>query len=194
MLKLVYWIGHPTKLKKLLKMLPDNFIKKLALTCFAVLSCTLCFAQYQGPQSDFWSRVRYGGGLGLGFGNNSFTIAVSPSAIYQVSNQFATGLALNFNYSEFDESKFRAIGGSIVSFYNPIPAAQLSAEFEQTYVNREDIILGQRFEDKFWVPALYLGLGVGSRNVMVGLRYDVLFNSDKSIYANAWSPFVRVYF
>ena len=175
-------------------MLPDNSIKKLALTCFAVLSCTLCFAQYQGPQSDFWSRVRYGGGLGLGFGNNSFTIAVSPSAIYQVSNQFATGLALNFNYSEFDESKFRAIGGSIVSFYNPIPAAQLSAEFEQTYVNREDIILGQRFEDKFWVPALYLGLGVGSRNVMVGLRYDVLFNSDKSIYANAWSPFVRVYF
>ena len=165
-----------------------------AITSFALMCGTLCFAQYQGPQSDFWSRVRYGGGLGLGFGNNSFTIAVSPAAIYEVNPQFATGLSLNFNYSEFDESKFRAIGGSIITLFNPIPAAQLSAEFEQTYVNREDVILGQRFEDKFWVPALYLGLGVGSRNVMVGLRYDVLFNTDKSIYANAWSPFVRVFF
>ena len=167
--------------------------KKLVLSAFALLSCTLCLAQYQAP-SDFWSRVRYGGGLGLGFGNNSFTIAVSPSAIYLVSDQFATGLALNFNYSEFDESKFRAIGGSIVTFYNPIPQAQLSAEFEQNWVNREDVFLGESFEEKFWVPALYLGLGVGSRNVMVGIRYDVLFNTDKSLYANALSPFFRVYF
>ena len=130
----------------------------------------------------------------MGFGNNSFTIAVAPSAIYLVNSQFATGLSLNFNYSEFDESTFRAIGGSIITLFNPIPSAQLSAEFEQTYVNREDNFLGESFEEKFWVPALYMGLGVGSRNVMVGMRYDVLFNTDKSIYANAWSPFVRFYF
>ena len=196
MLNLVYWIGHPTKLENLLKGLPHISIKKFAISCFTLLCCVSCFAQYQGQgiQSDFWSRVRYGGGLGLGFGNNSFTIAVAPSAIYLVNSQFATGLSLNFNYSEFDESTFRAIGGSIITLFNPIPSAQLSAEFEQTYVNREDNFLGESFEEKFWVPALYMGLGVGSRNVMVGMRYDVLFNTDKSIYANAWSPFVRFYF
>ena len=196
MLKLVYWIGHPTKLKNLLKALSNISIKKLAFICLSLLCFSMSLAQYngQGLQSDFWSNVRYGGGLGLGFGNNSFTIAVSPSAIYQVNSQFATGLALNFNYSEFDDARFRAMGGSIISFFNPIPQAQLSAEFEQTYVNRDDIVLGQPVEDKFWVPALYLGLGVGSRNVMVGMRYDVLFNTDKSIYATPWSPFFRVYF
>ena len=116
-------------------MLPNISIKKLVITCFALLSCALSFAQYQGTQGDFWSRVRYGGGLGLGFGNNSFTIAVAPSAIYMVNSQFATGLALNYNYSEFDESKFNAIGGSIITLFNPIPEAQLSAEFEQTILS-----------------------------------------------------------
>ncbi len=169
-------------------------IKKLFLLATGILMFSPALAQLQGPPSDFWSRVRFGGGLGLGFSNRSFTIAVAPSAIYQVSPQFATGVGLNFNYSEFDESKFTAYGGSLVSFFNPIPQAQISAEFEQLRVNREDFIFGERFEDSFWVPALYLGIGFGNRNVMAGMRYDVLFNNEKSIYASAWSPFVRVYF
>lgn len=187
-------VGHLAKLVILLKVLSNISIKKFVLASLTLMFCTISFAQYQGAQSDFWSRVRYGGGLGLGFSNNSFTIAVSPSAIYQVSDQFATGLGLSFNYSEFEESKFSAFGGRIVNFFSPIPQAQLSAEFEHLRVNREDIILGQRFEESFWVPALYLGVGFGNRNVMAGFRYDVLYDVTKSIYASPWAPFVRVYF
>ncbi len=187
-------VGHLAKLINLLKVLPNIAIKKFVLAGLTLLCCTSSFAQYQGGQSDFWSRVRYGGGLGLGFSNNSFTIAVSPSAIYQVSDQFATGLGLSFNYSEFEESKFTAFGGRVVTFFNPIPAAQLSAEFEQIRVNTQEEFLGERFEDSYWVPALYLGIGFGNRNVMAGFRYDVLYDDRKSIYASPWAPFVRVFF
>lgn len=158
-----------------------------------------CVAQGPGPKSNFWSNVRYGGGLGLGFSNRSFTIAVAPAAIYEVSPMFAAGLGLSFNYSKFEpssleRSEFTAFGGSLMSFFNPIPQMQFSAEFEQIRVNREDVIVGERFEESFWSPALYFGLGVGNRNVMAGMRYNVLFNVDKSIYASAWAPFVRVFF
>ncbi|WP_317197703.1 hypothetical protein [Neotamlana sargassicola] len=33
-----------------------------------------------------------------------------------------------------------------------------------------------------------------SNNVTLGVRYDMLYNNSKSIYANAWMPFIRVYF
>lgn len=174
-------------------------IKKLILILFMGAMAWSATAQGPGPKSEFWSNVRYGGGLGLGFSNNSFTIAVAPSAIYEVNSMFAAGLGLSFNYSKFeptsfDRSEFTAVGGSIMSFFNPIPAMQFSAEFEQTYVNREDTVVGEQFKDSFWSPALFFGLGVGNRNVMAGMRYNVLFSTDKSIYASAWAPFVRVFF
>ncbi len=174
-------------------------LKKLILVLFLGAMTWTATAQGPGPKSDFWSNVRYGGGLGLGFSNSSFTIAVAPSAIYEVSPMFAAGLGLSFNYSKFeptsfDRSEFTAFGGSVVSFFNPIPQMQLSAEFEQIRVNRKDTVVGEQFEDSFWSPALYFGLGVGNRNVMAGMRYNVLFDVNKSIYASAWAPFVRVYF
>jgi hypothetical protein len=174
-------------------------LKKIVLIAlFGSLAWSVS-AQGPGQKSEFWSHVRYGGGIGLGFSNSSFTIALAPSAIYQVSPQFAAGVGLSFNYSKFeptsfDRSEFTAFGGSLVSFFNPIPQMQLSAEFEQIRVNRKDVVVGETFEDSFWSPALYFGLGVGNRNVMAGMRYNVLFNDEKSIYASAWAPFVRVYF
>ena len=152
------------------------------------------FAQISGSGADFWSKVRYGGGLGLGFGNGSFNAAVSPSAIYQANPQFAVGIGLSFNYSKFRESKLTAYGGSLLSLFNPIPEIQASAEFEQLRVNREFDLITAPFEDNYWLPALYLGLGYSNRNVTVGIRYDVLYDEDRSIYADPWAPFVRVYF
>ena len=49
-------------------------------------------------------------------------------------------------------------------------------------------------EDSYWVPALYLGAGYATGPVTVGIRFDVLYDSNRSLYANEWSPFIRVYF
>lgn len=151
--------------------------------------------QNNHTKNDFWSNVHYGGGIGLGFTNGGFNGSVSPSAIYQVNEQFATGVSLNFNYAKFNEDKLLAYGGSVLTLFNPVPFLQLSGEFEQLRINRTFSNIGfNEIEDNYWSPALFLGLGYSNQNVTFGMRYDVLYDDDKSIYANAWMPFVRVYF
>ncbi len=146
-------------------------------------------------KSNFWNNVHYGGGLGLGFTNGGFNGSVSPSAIYQVNEQFATGVSLNFNYAKFNEDKLLAYGGSVITLFNPVPLLQLSGELEQLRINRTISNIGLNdIEDNYWSPALFLGLGYSNQNVTFGIRYDVLYDDNKSIYANAWMPFVRVYF
>ena len=161
---------------------------------FLLIGLSSMGQNYQN-KSDFWSNVHYGGGIGLGFTNGGFNGSVSPSAIYQVNEQFATGVSLNFNYAKFNEDKFLAYGGSVLTLFNPVPFLQLSGEFEQLRINRTLSTIGLNdIEDNYWSPALFLGLGYSNQNVTFGMRYDVLYDDDKSIYANAWMPFVRVYF
>ncbi len=194
MLNYVYEVGHPTKFLILVNAHFSDRLKIYLTTVVLVFAALACNAQGPGAKSDFWSNVRFGGGLGLGFGSNTFNIVVTPSGIYQFNPQFAAGVGLLFNYSEVNESSLTAFGGSILSYFNPIPAVQLSAEFEQVHVNLKEEFLGTTFEDQYWVPALFVGAGFGNRNVMVGLRYDLLYDNQKSIYVDPWMPFVRVYF
>ena len=150
-------------------------------------------AQNRGQRSPFWNQVRFGGGLGLGFTNGGFNASVSPSAIYLFNDQFAAGLGLTFNYAKFDQDKRTAYGGSVLTLYNPIPFLQLSAELEQLRINQRFDLGNSILEDDYWSPALFLGLGYTSNFATVGVRYNVL-HDNRSIYAGAWVPFVRVYF
>ena len=166
------------------KLLPSSFKAVLILVFLGTCSVSM------GQTSSFWSQVRYGGGIGLSFGNESVQIGLAPSAIYQVNNYAAVGLGLNYTYSKIFDTKFSAIGGSVIGLVNPIPALQLSGEFEQLYVNSS---FGPE-KDSYWLPALFLGLGFSTGPVTFGIRYDVLYDSDRSLYADPWIPFVRVYF
>jgi len=168
---------------------------KLYIFLFFLLIGFSSMGQNYQTKSDFWGNVLYGGGIGLGFTNGGFNGSVSPSAIYQVNEQFAAGVGLNFNYAKFNEDKFLAYGGSVLTLFNPVPFLQLSGEFEQLRINRTFSNIGFiDIEDNYWSPALFVGLGYSNQNVTFGMRYDVLYDDDKSIYANAWMPFVRVYF
>jgi long-subunit fatty acid transport protein len=168
---------------------------KTYLLLFFILIGFTVLGQNQNAKSDFWNNVRFGGGIGLGFTNGGFNGSISPSAIYQVNEQFATGVSLNFNYAKFNDDKLLAYGGSLLSLYNPVPFLQLSGEFEQLRINRTISYIGlDDIEDNYWSPALFLGIGYSNQNVTFGIRYDVLYDDNKSIYANAWMPFVRVYF
>ncbi|WP_108113297.1 alpha-ketoglutarate decarboxylase [Kordia periserrulae] len=144
--------------------------------------------------SDFWKRVRYGGGLGLSFGNGIFSATVAPSAIYDFNTQFSAGIALNYTYFN-DDDFFRStiIGGSLIGLYSPLREIQLSTEFEYMNVNRDfdDPIFA---DDNYWQPAVFFGIGYTTNNFTVGVRYNVLHDDEKSIYADALVPFVRVYF
>lgn len=169
-------------------------LKKMLFTLLITINIISSFAQNSNNNSDFWNHVRFGGGIGLGFINNGFNGSISPSAIYQFNDQFAAGTSLNFSYAKFNDDKFLAYGGSVLSLFNPIPQLQLSTEYEQLRINRTLYTQTINIEDNYWLPAFFVGIGYSTPNVTFGLRYDLLYNDNKSIYGNALMPFARVYF
>lgn len=176
-----------------MKLLKKIVLKKSFLTIILLLLSQLVMSQ-NNASGDFWNNVRYGGGIGLGFGNGFFNGSISPSAIYQFNDKFATGTQLSFNYAKINDDTLLAYGGSLISLYNVIPAIQLSAELETLRINRTFDVLGApSIKDNYWSPALFVGAGYGNRNFMAGVRYNLL-QDDNSIYPNGIIPFVRVFF
>ena len=162
---------------------------------FIFVICFSISSNAQETPSQFWQQVRFGGGIGLSFGDGFFSGTLAPSAIYEFNDQLAFGVGLNGSYNTLKNTyKSTIIGGSVLSLFNVIRELQFSSEFELLNVNRNyDSSLGFA-DENYWYPALFLGGGFRSNNVTFGIRYDVLYNIDRSIYANAWAPFVRVYF
>ncbi|WP_306349702.1 hypothetical protein [Flavobacterium sp. '19STA2R22 D10 B1'] len=172
-----------------------NNTTKVILTVILVLTTTFSFSQ---ENVNFWSKVRYGGGLGLGFGSNGyFSGTIAPSAIYEFNEMFAMGIGTQVSYSK-EKNYYNSIiyGGSVLALFNPIPEIQLSAELEQLRVNTTYKFLYQTTDEKynFWNTALFLGAGYRTRNVVIGARYNVLHDKEKTVYSDALMPFVRVYF
>lgn len=155
---------------------------------FLFISCSLTIAAQQ--KTNFWDNVRFGGAFTLGFGTQT-TIGVSPSAIYEFQNGFALGTGLTYIYSEIGDFTTNVYGGSIISLYQiPTIGIQLSGEYEYSFAKQTNSF--RTINTNF--PALYLGAAYNSGRFAFGLRYDVLYDENKSVYASAFSPIVRFYF
>lgn len=144
--------------------------------------------------SAFWQNVRYGGSVGLSFGNGLFMGSLAPSAIYDFNRIFSAGAGLSAAYTSQNNFSATSLGGSLIGIARPIRLLQVSAEYEQLNINRRLGLEGGTLRDNYWVPALFLGLGYNTGPVTAGIRYDVLHDSQKSFYRDALMPFVRVYF
>lgn len=173
------------------------FVKIILISLILVSSNKIVGQIIPPPEQphNFWENVRFGGGIGLGFGDGFFSGTLAPSAIYQFNPQFAVGVGLSGTYNK-QKNRYTStiLGGSIMTFYNVIPEIQLSAEFEELNVTRRWEIDGANVRDHYWYPALFLGAGFRTRNVTIGIRYDVLYDKNKSVYGQPYGPFVRVYF
>lgn len=170
--------------------------KKLKISLQLVLF--LCFVNMKAQsdtttKSEFWSHVRFGGAVGLNIGNNYTEITLAPSAIYDFNRYFSLGVGLRGSYAQ-EKNYYESwiYGGSLIALSTPIDFLQLSVELEQLRYNVTNEY-PYTYEDDFWNTGLYLGAGYFSGNVTVGIRYNVLYDSDK-IYSEPWLPFVRVYF
>lgn len=175
-----------------------SFLRNLFLFVAFLTHCLNSYSQDDETlksKSIFWEKVQFGGGLGLGFGTGFTNISVAPSAIYNFNEYFATGLGLQYSYvkqKNFYQSNI--YGGSIIALFNPIEEIQLSSELEQLRVNTSYDSFYGGFSDNFWNTALFLGAGYRSQNVTLGIRYNVLYKENQGVYANAFIPFVRVFF
>lgn len=167
---------------------------KSYITIITLAFFQLAFCQEPSQKSEFWSKVQFGGGLGLGFGNNSTNISVAPSAIYNFNEKVALGLGVQYSYiRQKDFYTSHLYGGSIIGLVNPIQEIQLSAELEELRVNT-DFDNSTLTSDDFWNTALFLGAGYRTNNATIGIRYNVLHKDRNNIYTTAFMPFVRVYF
>jgi len=167
-------------------------MNKNALFLILLLNFSTLQLTAQNNDNSFWDNVRFGGGFNVGFGNNYTTIAISPSAIYDFSDNFSSGLSVNYLYSKNKtyNSTANVYGASIISLFDPFDGLQLSTEFEELNIN-----LNNGFnQNSYWNPALYFGAAYRSGGMSIGLRYDVLYKENKSIYSSALTPFFRVYF
>ena len=146
-------------------------------------------------KSNFWNHLQFGGGLGLGIGNGYADIMVAPSAIYNFNSYVSAGLGVQYNYvKQRDLYKANMYGGSVIALFNPLEELQISTELEQLRVNRTfNDSFGNNSQD-FWNTALFVGAGYRNENVTVGVRYNVLHKDRDNIYAEAFMPFVRVFF
>lgn len=170
---------------------------KISLLVLAIIfSLQKSYTQYD----DFWSNVKIGGNLGVGFSNDTFNAVVAPAAIYEFNDWFSAGLGLSFGYSTFKNDRFNEkrrstnYGASILTLFNPISELQISAEFEEMGVNQRIEIQDLKLTDDYWYPSLFVGVGYRTGFVSIGIRYDLLYDDEKSIYGSAYAPFVRVFF
>ncbi len=160
-------------------------MKKIILFFIICFSTTL-YAQ----ESNFWDNVRFGGGFGLGFGNNNTTISIAPSVIYDFNETISLGAGVGYLYNKQNDFKSNVFSTSIISLYNPLDEIQLSAEYEHLFVHRNF----NDFINKYNYPALYIGAAYRTGNFSLGVRYDLLYNKEKSIFTSPISPIIRFYF
>ncbi len=151
--------------------------------------------QVPKTKSDFFNRVQFGGGFGVNAGTGYADIMVAPCAIYRINESVSAGFGAQYSYIKQKEFyKANIYGGSIIALFNPIEELQFSTELEQLRVNRTfNDALGN---DKavFWNTALYVGVGYRDENVIMGVRYNLLFKERENVYTEAFMPFVRVFF
>jgi len=173
-----------------------KFITKYA----AIVIIGICFTDATAQdERGFWDRVRFGGAVGAGFGTGYTNVSLAPAAIYEFNQYVGLGLSLQGSYvkSKGNFSNYSAwmYGGSLIGVVNPIQQIQLSAELEQLRVNLDvDDSFSGSFQDDFWNTALFLGAGYRTNSVVLGIRYNVLFDEDDFVYSTAFMPFVRLYF
>ncbi len=177
------------------------FFKFLKVSLIALLFFGIVSAQEENEiklpkkhKSEFWKKVRFGGGFGLNVVNGFTNVSVSPSGLYQISDSFGIGVGLNANYSK-QRNRFEAtvLGASIISIFRPIQEVQLSIELEKNNVSHTNLVNNNK--TNYWQPSLFLGAGYSvGRFGAIGIRYDVLFAEGRSPYGTAFLPFVRVFF
>lgn len=156
-----------------------------------LLLCSISYGQ-QSLNSFDWNKVSYGGRINLDLSNALTSVIVAPTAMYEINNQFSAGASVSFGYTKGRGSNIELYnyGVSVLGSYKPIQKLEVSAELEQNFLNWS----GASFIENTNYMSLYLGAGYRVKKILVGMRYDVLYKEDTSLYASAFAPFVRVYF
>ncbi|QCK14058.1 hypothetical protein [Mangrovivirga cuniculi] len=144
--------------------------------------------QQAKEENEFWQKVRFGGGFGLGF--NPFYVDLSPSVGYMVNQRLMTGIGIRYLYVRYDdpffEGSYNSYGGSLWANYFVLDNIFLRTEYETL---RVDFVEDARLKRE-WVPSFFLGGGyvqpigrTGSGFYLTAL-YNLLHDDLRSPYGS----------
>lgn len=148
-------------------------------------------AMNSGTQSNRWT---FGGGLGVGFGSNSyFNLQVSPRVGYKITDQLEGGIIGNVSWQSSDYYKSTMFGvGPFVNYYFA-RSFFIGANLQQYFINSKEKFTGYKFDTD--ETALYLGGGYmqslgNNAFVQFGIMYNVLWKERSSIFSSGFIPSV----
>ncbi len=140
------------------------------------------------------NKVTIGGGVGLGFGDQT-TIEIAPNLSYQILPNLDVGVEANYIYNEHNDYKQNAFGGGVFarSYFGNLFGY---TSYKIHSVNSEFDVLGREtIEDNRAVNELWLGGGyrknLGNITMFLGAMYDILHDDD-SLYNSGFRPYVGV--
>lgn len=174
-------------------------MKNFLLFIISLTLGTTAFSQINQNQT-LTNNWRFGGGIGLSFGNNSyFGFNVSPSVGYMVSNNVELGATAGYQYAKNDYSKLNLFNaGPYINFF-PIENIFLRANYmyytgKQEYNDRTPYY-NTMYESNLDESALWLGAGYqsgGPVRFQAGVMYNVLYKENESIFSSGFQPFMGV--
>ncbi len=156
----------------------------------------LLFLSFQIKAQKTSKKISYYGGFGLNFSTGYTYFSLQPGIIYNASPKFKLGAGVQYTYLKSNKSyygvnyKYNIYGYNAMALYYPYKELEVAAEYENLYVK-------QNFNgvaNNFWSPALFGSLGYHYGPVVAGFKYNFLYDPEKSVYQDAFIPFVRVYF
>ena len=174
-------------------------MKKFLLFIISLTLSSAIYAQINQnqPINNNW---RFGGGLGLSFGNNSyFGFNISPSVGYMVANNIELGATAGYQYAKDDYAKLNLFNvGPYINFF-PIENIFLRANYmyysgKQKY-NDRTLYYNNIYEATLDESALWLGGGYqssGPVRFQAGVMYNVLYKENESIFSSGFQPFMGV--
>lgn len=178
-------------------------MKKILLSLTLVLSIAISAqigtsipSSRIGGNESKWTFGGYAGvGGAFGSGGGGTTVYITPRVGYKVSDNFELGLSGNFSWgnSKYYSSTMFGIGPFANYYFGR--RFYLSGLFQEYFVNQKDKVYDLKYD--FDEAALYLGGGymqrIGNRAYMqIGLMYNVLYNSDDSVFGGGFVPNVGI--
>ena len=157
-------------------------MRKLFILILALNSSAI-YAQRQVDKNTDWSlkeRMYFGVGLGgLGFGNNYFSLGLTPQVGYMIAKDFSGGLAIEYQYIGYPSTKTKRItyGGYPYLRYN---IKQFFIQTDYDWYSIDDIYTpaeDRKIYNRFMVGAGYFSQGGGRSAVNFLLSYDFLYST-----------------
>jgi len=140
-------------------------------------------------------KLQFMGGFGLSVNSEFFSISLQPGIIYALHPKVKTGISLQYAYAKSNKNYYgvnfsrNMYGGNIIGLYYPVKGLETSLEYENLYINETY----NSVKNKYWSPALFVGLGYMNQHFAVGFKYNFLYK-EKGLYKEPLIPYIRIYF